>query len=226
MTRLIGVKRSFLAGLVLILPLIVTLYILQLLAGFVLQFIDPVVVETNLADYTRNVHLAAQIIAVAVIIVAITFVGFVAQKRIGQRLFGGLGQLVDFIPLVRVIYSTTRQMSTTFSSKETSYESLVLLEYPRPGIYSIGLITSNSPRVVDEAVDATVRNVFVPSSPNPTSGRLVLAPEDELVDVDLSTRQGLRLLMTTGVGTEDEAIPRDIASKLPEIEEETDERSD
>lgn len=225
MPRLTGAKQSFLAGLILILPLIVTLYILQLLAGFVLQFIDPVVAETNLANYTRNVELAAKMIAVAVIILAITIVGFVAQKRSGQRLFGGLGQVVDFIPLVRVIYSTTRQMSTTFSSKETSYESLVLLEYPRPGIYSIGLITSNSPHVVDDALDANVRNVFVPSSPNPTSGRLVLAPEDELVEVDLSTRQGLRLLMTTGVGTEDEAIPRDIASKLPEIEEETDEQS-
>lgn len=222
MTRFMSLKRSFLAGLVLILPLVVTLYILQLLAGIVLQFIDPVVAQTNLASYTANVELAAQLITGVLLLIVITVLGYVAQNRVGQRLFGNLGQLVGLIPLVRVIYSTTRQMSTTLSSRETSYESLVLLEFPRKGVYSIGLITADSPRAVDEAVDANVRNVFLPSSPNPTSGRLVLAPEDEIVEVELSTRQGLRLLMTTGIGAEDDPIPADVAAKLPAIDEDID----
>ncbi|MEF8813139.1 MAG: DUF502 domain-containing protein [Halovenus sp.] len=200
MTRWEKVRNSFVAGLVLITPLLITLYILQVLAGFALQFIDPVVQGTNLASYTQNVEIVARVIAVVLIVVVVTLLGFVAQKQFGQRLFGSFGRAIAVVPIVRTIYTTVRQISSSFSSTETSYDSLVLIEFPREGVYSIGLVTSESPRQVTDVAGTTVHNVFLPSSPNPASGRLVLVPDDQLYEVDLSVRQGLGLLMTTGVG--------------------------
>jgi len=199
MTRWEKVRNSFVAGLILVTPLLITLYILQILAGFALQFIDPVVQGTDLASYTANVEIVARAIAVVLIVVVVTLLGFVAQRQFGQRLFGSFGRAIAVVPIVRTIYTTIRQISNSFSSAETSYDSLVLIEFPREGVYSIGLVTSESPREVSDVAGTTVQNVFLPSSPNPASGRLVLVPEDQLYEVGLSVRQGLGLLMTTGV---------------------------
>lgn len=207
MTNWRVLRDSFVAGLVLITPLLITLYILRILVNFALQFINPVVESTNLSAYTANVEIVAQVIAVLLIVLTISVVGFIAQRRTGERLFGSLGRMVTIIPLVRTIYGTVRQMMSSFSSSGSSYDSLVLVEYPRTGLYSIGLVTGNSPSVVSEKADKQVQNVFLPSSPNPANGRLVLVPEDQILDVDLSVREGLRLVMTTGVGSDDEQYP-------------------
>ncbi len=206
-----ALKRSFVAGIVLLIPLLITLYILQILVGFALEFVDPVVQNADLQGYTGDVELLARGIAVVLIVVAVTVVGYVAQKPAGQRLFGSLGRVVAIIPIVSTIYSTVRQMANSFSSAETSYDSLVLVEFPRKGIYAIGLATSDSPKPVADVAGGEARNIFLPSSPNPASGRLVMVPEEEIHDVDLSVRQGMRMLMTTGVGVDkDMPVPESI----------------
>lgn len=207
MTSWSAVRNSFIAGLVLITPLVITVYILRILVNFLLQFINPVVNNTNLSAYTANVEIVAQIIAVVLIVLFVSLLGFVAQRRTGERLFGSLGRVVTIIPLVRTIYTTIRQMMSSFSSSGSSYDSLVLVEYPRQGLYSIGLVTGDSPTPVSDAAETQVQNVFLPSSPNPANGRLVLVPQDQIIDVELSVREGLRLIMTTGVGSEEEEIP-------------------
>jgi len=201
-----ALRRSFVAGIVLLIPLLVTLYILQFLAGFALRFVDPVVQNADLEGYTGDVELLARTIAVALIVVAVTVVGYVAQRPVGQRLFGSLGRIVSIIPIVSTVYSTVRQMANSFSSAETSYDSLVLVEFPRKDLYAIGLVTSESPRAVKEVAGSNARNIFLPSSPNPAGGRLVMVPEEEIHEVDLSVRQGMRMLMTTGVGV-NESMP-------------------
>lgn len=225
-------RDSFIAGLILVTPLVITLYVLQILAGVALNFVDPVVQGTNLETYTGNVKLTARVIAAGLIVVVVTLLGFIAQRQSGQRLFGGFGQTIAMVPIVRTIYSTVRQISTSFSNKDTAYDSLVLVEFPRKGIYAIGLITNESPKAVTEVAGSKAYNVFLPSSPNPASGRLVLVPEDQLHEVDLSVRQGLGLLMTTGAGTKQtdgvghaaiELSPEDAIASLDDLEWESDE---
>jgi uncharacterized membrane protein len=207
MNRWEGVKNSFIAGLVLITPLLITLYILDILVGVVLNYINPIVQEGNLTDYTQNVEVIAQIIAVVLIVSTITFLGFLAQRRSGQRLFGTLGRTVTIIPIVRTIYTTVRQLSTSFSSSDSSYDSLVLVEFPREGIYAIGLSTTESPEQISDVIGEQARNVFLPSSPNPAGGRLVFVPESQIYDVDLSVGEGLGLIMTTGANRSSEDLP-------------------
>lgn len=221
-------RNSFVAGLILIAPLAITLYLLQILVGFALNFIDPIVAQTDLASYTANVELVARILAVALIVLVISILGFLAQRSAGQQLFGSLGRAVAVIPIVRTIYSTVRQISSSFSNKDTAYDSLVLVEHPREGLYSIGLVTNESPRGVNEVAGSTVHNVFLPSSPNPASGRLVLVPEEHLHDVDMSVRQGMGLLMTTGAKSSETArmppavdiTPEEAVASLEELEDE------
>jgi uncharacterized membrane protein len=220
-----ALKTSFIAGLVLITPLVITIYILRLVYNFVLQFIDPVVQQTNMAQYTANVELVAQFVSAVLILVAVTLIGYIAQRESGRRLFGSAGRIVTVIPLVRTIYSSVRQMATSIGGSETSYERLVLVEFPRRDVYTIGLVTGESPRAVQDVAGGMVYNVFLPSSPNPASGRLVLVPEEDVHDVDLGVRQGMRLLMTTGMGSEDEQYPMPLIDDLPEEASAIDQRA-
>jgi Uncharacterized conserved protein len=181
------VRTSFVAGLVLIAPLVITLYLFQLLVGILLSAIDPVVQESNLGQYTAE--LIAQGIAVVSIATAILLVGALAQRKRGQQLFGRLGRLVTVVPVIRTIYATVRQISSSFTSGETAYDSLVLVEFPRRGVYAVGLVTSESPAAIVDVAEEPARSVFLPSSPNPAGGCLLFLPVSQIHEVDLSVRE-------------------------------------
>ena len=197
-----GLKRSFVAGLLLVMPLIVTVYVLRIAFDWLVQFINPVVRWTRLSQYTANIEIAAQALTAFLILTAIIALGYLAQRRTGQRVFGGFDRAVAFIPLVSTMYGSVRQVANSLIRGSSRYESVVLVEHPRLGVYSIGLVTGESPATIDVSGER-LYNVFLPNSPNPTAGRLVLVPEDQLHAVDVSVRRGLRLLVTTGLGDEE-----------------------
>lgn len=213
MVRLPDVKRSFVTGLLLLAPLAVTVWVLQLLAGWAVGLLDPVVEGTRLASYTDDNVLAAQLVAGAVIVGVIVVLGALAQSSVGQRLFGTFGKVVNLIPLVDTIYSSVRQVASALVDADTRYDRVVLVEYPREGIYCIGLVTANAPADVETVAGEPAVTVYLPNSPNPTGGRLLMVPVSEVHEVEMSVRRGLRLLVTTGMGSPDgspgrrEAVP-------------------
>mgnify|MGYP000032399559 FL=1 len=194
------VKDSFVAGLILVAPLAITLYILRLLVNWSLQFINPLVAGTRLANYTGNVEVLAQVVAVIIIVGALTVIGALAQWSVGRHLFGNLGRTVNFVPLVSTIYAAIKQTATSLVDRDTEYESVVLVEYPREDIYSIGLVTSEGREAIDDVVGDQAYSVFLPNSPNPTAGRLVMLPASQIHETDMSVRQGMRMIVTTGIG--------------------------
>jgi len=204
MTLSSRIKSSFVAGLILVAPLAVTLYILRFLVNWSLQFVTPVVRAAGWAQYTRNVEVVAQLLAVVLIVAAIVLLGFLTQQSVGRHLFGNIGRLVNVVPLVSTIYGSVRQVADSLVERKTGYESVVLVEYPREGVYMIGLVTGESPRTVEDVAGQDAYNVFLPNSPNPTAGRLVLLPEDQVHEIDMSVRRGMRLIVTTGMGDEQE----------------------
>jgi uncharacterized membrane protein len=200
-------RRSFLTGIVLLTPLAVTVYVLQLLVGWSLPLIDPLVRETRLTNYTANVPFLAELLAVVGIVVSITIVGALAQWSVGQRLFGTAGRIVYLVPLVSTIYGSVRQVANSLVERSTRYERVVLVEYPREGCYSIGLVTGDAPATAKTG-DEPYYTVFLPNSPNPTAGRLVILPESDLEETEMSVRAGLRLVITTGMtGEADQTLP-------------------
>jgi uncharacterized membrane protein len=204
-----AIQRSFVAGLILIAPLVVTVYVVRTLVSWSLRFIDPVVAGTRLTQYTNNDQIAAQVVALVAVLLAVVLLGYLAQRNVGRQLFGNVGRVVNVIPLVNTIYSSVRQVANSLVDRDEAYESVVLVEYPREGIYAIGLVTGDSPVDVEEFDGEPMYNVYFPNSPNPTGGRLALVPESDLHETEMSVRAGMGLLVTTGVteNGEPQSIP-------------------
>jgi uncharacterized membrane protein len=173
-------ENSFVAGLILVAPLAVTLFVLRLLVNWALQFVNPIVARTGLIQHTANIELAAQLITATLIVVVIVQIGFLAQVSVARQLFGNVGRIGNVIPLVNTLYTNSRQIINALVDRETKYESVVLVEYPRAGLYSLGLVTAQSPGQIEAVTDEATYNVFLPNSPNPTAGRLVMVPESQL----------------------------------------------
>jgi len=202
-------KSNFLAGLVLVGPLVATVVIVRIVLGWVGGFLDPFIRGTRLATLTADNFLLAQLLTLTVLVALLVVLGYVAQRSVGQRLFGRTGQLVNFVPVVRTIYGSIRQMTSSVVNRRSDYESVVYVEYPREGVYQLGLKTGDGPRDASEAADEDVSSVFVPGSPNPTQGMLVMVPESQTHESDLSVRAAIRLLMTTGMAQSDGVIELD-----------------
>jgi len=207
MVRSGTIRRSFVAGLFLVAPLVVTIVALRLLIGWLSGFVDPIVEATTLSQYTANITIVAQGLTAIALVVLLTVLGYLAQRSVGQWLFAWFDRAFGLVPVVSVIYTSVRQMTHALRNRENRYENVVLVEYPRDGVYSVGFVTAESPESV-QPVTGEAFNVFVPTSPNVTGGRLLLVPKADVHDVDISVRRAIRLLMTTGMAEEQSGIER------------------
>ncbi|MCD2201757.1 DUF502 domain-containing protein [Halobacterium sp. KA-6] len=206
-----SLKSSFLAGVVLVAPLVATLVILRFVTNLLAGQMQPIVEGTRLARYTADNYLLAQLVALAVLLVAVTVLGAFAKRPVGRRVFGRTGRLVNFVPVFRTIYGSVKQMANSVSTRSSDFESAVYVEYERDGLYRLGLKTGESPGGVGDVAGEPAHNVFVPGSPNPTQGALLMVPESRVYDADLSVRAAIRILMTTGMadGSGNDAIELD-----------------
>ncbi|WP_275737619.1 DUF502 domain-containing protein [Halorhabdus sp. SVX81] len=219
MSRAHTLRRSFVAGLFLVAPLVVTIVALRLLIGWLSGFVDPIVSTTALAQYTGNITLVAQVITFLTLIFVITSLGYLTQRSIGDWAFSWFDRAFGIVPVVRVIYTSVRQMTQALRNRENRYENVVLIEYPREGLFAIGFVTGESPASTQSATGKAY-NVFVPHSPNITGGRLVLAPEDTIHEIDISVRRAIRLLMTTGIAEEQsdvDALASETNVDIPDV---------
>ena len=207
-----ALRRSFVAGLILLAPLVVTVYVLRVLAIWSLAVVDPVVAGTRLTEYTANIELVAQVVAAVLIVAAVTALGAAARWSVGRRLFGRVGRVVNIIPLVNVVYASVRQVASALVERETAYDRAVLVEHPREGQYAIGFVTGESPASVESVTDEPALNVYLPNSPNPTGGRLAILPTSQVHEIDLSVRRALRLVVTTGMGGDEDALPEGLGA--------------
>jgi len=214
-----GLKSSFLAGLALLAPVVLTVFIVNTVANWILGALAPVVQETRFERITGD-FLLAQVAVGVIAILLVILIGFVAQYSVGRRMFGRAGRVMNFIPVVRTIYSSIRQVASSVSNRTSEFKSVVLVEYPREGAYSLGLVTAESPDVAERLAGGPVYNVFFPSSPNPTGGKLVMVPADQVYETDMSVRRGIQVLMTTGMAEDEAAIELDEEETVADISEE------
>ena len=195
-------------------PLAITLIIISFIADWALVLIDPLVEQTRLASYTENNQIVAQSLATGIVLVLITFLGFVSNKRFGRGLKSLLGRFAHIIPLFGSIYMSVHQVAASLNNKENKFDRIVLMEYPREGVRSIGMVTAEAPRPVQDVTDEKMYSVFFPNSPNPTGGRTVMVPDSELTNLDMSIRKGLKLMLTTGMAYHDDEMPESVRKHL------------
>jgi len=205
-------RASFVTGLLLVTPLAVTLFVLQFVFVRTTGLLNPLVRATRLTTYTGNVEVIAQLLAALSIAAGITLLGYLASWGIGRRLFGGVERAIRLVPLVRTVYFGVRQVSESLVQRTAGYETVVLVEYPRRGVYAIGFVTNDGPAAAREATSEDLYNVFLPHSPNPTAGKLVFVPAADVYEVDMSVRRALGLLVTTGLSADDvDELPPGVA---------------
>lgn len=211
------VKKSLIAGIALVAPLVVTVVAVQLMFGWLRGILNPIIEETGLVSLSGNIDILAELGALVILLVGITLLGYLAQRSGGARLFDLFDRVVGIVPMVSVVYSSVRQVSDALVNRESKYENVVLVEYPREGLYVLGFVTSESPAAVSNALGKEAYNVYIPNSPNPTQGRFMLVPTEDVLDIDMSVSRSVRLLVTTGIAEnqqELEQFQQDVKTKL------------
>lgn len=205
--RIVGhFRRSVLTGILIILPTVVTLWLVALILRPINRFATPVVMGlmraaglSALLDIP-GATVAASLIGLVLAVVVIYIVGLLGGNFIGRRLVKKMDDLALSIPLVKSVYGSARQLIETFySSADQTFDSVVLVQYPRKGVYTVGLITAPTVGELQDRTPGDTVSVFVPTTPNPTSGMLVLTRRDELVFLEMSVEQALRFVVSGGI---------------------------
>lgn len=188
---LVNLRRYLIAGIVVIAPVAVTVWILWSL----FKFIDARA-KALLGKLVADVPGVGFILFFA----AIILVGIFATNILGRRLISFGERIMTRIPLANRIYKAVQQISTAFlGSNRSIFQHVVMIEYPRKGIYSLGFLTTEGAGEIQQKTDQQVMCVFVPTTPNPTSGMLVFVPKDQLIHLDMTTEDGLKLVVSGGV---------------------------
>lgn len=201
-------RASFLTGLLVALPGLITLAIVKWFFGtvssftdallwFLPFFIDSKAVYKNGADGAMFWYwsLLAFVLAVGLI----SLVGVATRNYFGKRLIEWTDNLILRVPVLNKIYGTIKQVDEAFKSgKKSSFKTVVLVEFPREGMYSVGFLTSEQRAEVQQKTKEKVVCVFIPTTPNPTSGFLVLVPEDKVTKLDMSVADGIKYIVSLG----------------------------
>lgn len=184
-------RRYFFTGLLVLLPVVVTVSVLWRFF-FVLDDILGRFVETYLGRSVPGVGLVA-------LIALILGIGAVASNFLGKRVIRIGERLVARVPLMGWIYRTTKQLfSTILEERGESFRKVVLVSYPQKGTYSVAFVTSESPTSVEGSLGKGFVTVFLPTTPNPTSGFLLVVPAEDVIPMNLSVDEGLRLVISAG----------------------------
>lgn len=202
-------KDSFIGGLILLTPLILTLVIIKVFLGWTSGLTDIIVQVFGIGQFVGQDMLAGQLIVLAASTVLIILTGTVARSAKGRKVLGGFGRLVNLVPMYRTLYFSLKHFANSLVENKSHYENAVVVEYPQRGIYRLGFTTSKSQKEIQEVDDRDLLNVFIPNSPNPTGGIMAILPEQRISDIDLSVREAFKLVMTTGISNEkvDKVIP-------------------
>lgn len=205
------VQRSLITGILATLPLIITFWVIKFLFDKFSSFFLP-----YLAMITRymevELHIYIQkIISFIIILVLLVVIGVAAKHYIGKVALRFLERIADKIPVVRSIYSSIQQVvQAVQTAGGGSFKKVVLVEYPRKGMYSMGFLMRESSEFLNKSTGEVCINVFIPTTPNPTSGFVLIIPKKEILDADISVDDGVKFIISAGlVEPEDKKIIED-----------------
>lgn len=193
-------RGYLLAGILVTAPITITIYLTYLF----LSFIDSKVVHLLPSEWYNALYADTTIPGLGLVIVITVFIaiGWFATNFMG-RLFLRLSEyIVDKMPVVRTLYNAIKQIfETIMASQSNAFREVVMLEYPRRGVWSIGFVTGTTEGEVQEHTAQETVNVFVPTTPNPTSGYLLFVPKAELKYLNMSVEEGVKLVVSAGIIT-------------------------
>ena len=185
-------RNYFIAGIVVLIPLGITLY----LTLFIVRVTGNIVPK----EINPNNYLPFDIpgLEILIALVFITFIGWVSLSFLGKKFFELFNNILKKIPILRTIYSAIGQMTESFTKNDNKQKSVVLLEYPRKGVWAVGFATKENVGLIKEKIKEDLMTVSIPTTPNPTSGFLLMVPKKELIYLDVSFEQASKFIVSAG----------------------------
>ena len=185
-------RNYFIAGVVVLIPIGFTLYLTKILIGISSNLIPK--------NINPNSYLPFNIPGVEIVIsiFLITMVGGLSVSFFGKRILKLIDDLFKRIPFLRTVYSAIVQMTETFSKKDDAKKSVVLIEYPRKGSWAVGFVTKENKGEISKKTNKNLVNVFVPTTPNPTSGFLLMFPKDEIIYLNMTFEEASKFIVSAG----------------------------
>jgi uncharacterized membrane protein len=195
---------NFWAGLAVVLPAVISIAVMIWLFGTVSNITDPLLIFlprklTHQGEGAGPMYWYWSAVALGVAVCLICFVGLLARNYFGKKIIEWVDGALLRVPVLNKIYGAMKQVNDAFSSgSKHSFRTVVLVEFPRAGVYSLGFITSEQPREIQERTNENLVCVFVPATPNPTSGFLLMIPEEGVTRLEMSVADGIKYIISLG----------------------------
>lgn len=184
-------RNRFIAGLLIITPTAVTFWVLWKIFHSIDNLLRPFEHRYPIVDFPG--------VGFAVVILLVLILGILAGNFIGNRVITLGERVVSRVPLIRRIYTATKELAEVFlSDRRMVFREVVLIPYPHPGTYALAFVTRTTPDDIRTAVGRDLVNVFVPTTPNPTSGFLILVPKEDVVPVSIGVEEGMKMVISGG----------------------------
>lgn len=193
-------RAYFLAGILITAPLGLTIYI----AWVFITWVDGQVIPLLPARYNPENYLPFSVpgVGLVIVLVGLTAIGAITAGMLGRLFVGVSERLLNRMPVIRSLYAATKQIfETVLAHKATAFREVVLVEYPRRGSWVIGFITGTTEGEIQELTDEEMVNLFVPTTPNPTSGFLLFVPRSDIVPLQMSVEEGIKMVVSGGIVT-------------------------
>ena len=185
-------RNYFITGVVVLIPIGFTLYLTKFIIGISSKIIPQNINPNSYLPY------AIPGIEILISVIIITIVGGLSLSFLGKRVLKLIDDLFKRIPFLRTIYSAIVQMTESFSNKDNDKKSVVLIEYPRKGVWAVGFATKENKGEMADKTNKKLINVFVPTTPNPTSGFLLMVPKKDLIYLNVSFEQASKFIVSAG----------------------------
>jgi uncharacterized membrane protein len=196
-------RKSFFAGLAVTLPAIVSiaavLWVFKTvsnLTDLLLFFMPKEITHQNHGDGETYWYWSAAALFVAVVLISL--IGLLARYYVGKRMIEWVDGVMMHVPFVNKFYSAIKQVNEAFAGNRNSFKTVVLVEFPSAGMHSVGFITSDQNDEMQQKTNEKVVSVFVPTTPNPTSGFLILVPENKVTKLNMSVADGIKFIVSLG----------------------------
>ncbi len=186
------IRNNFIAGIVVLIPIGITLY----LTLFLIRVSGKIIPK----EINPNNYLPFDIPGVEILMALfiITLTGWISLSFLGKKFFEYFNNILKKIPILRTIYSAIGQMTESFAKPDNKQKSVVLLEYPRKGVWAVGFATKENEGLIKNKVKEDIINVFVPTTPNPTSGFLLMVPKKDLIYLNVTFEQASKFIVSAG----------------------------
>ena len=189
-------RNYFITGVFVLIPIGFTLYLTKFLIGLSSNLIPENINPNNYLPYSIPG------VEILISIILITIVGGLSLSFFGKKILKLIDDLFKRIPFLRTIYSAILQMTETFSKKDNDRKSVVLVEYPRKGVWAVGFATKENKGEMADKTNKKLLNVFVPSTPNPTSGFLLMFPIEEVIYLNMTFEEASKFIVSAGTSTD------------------------